>query len=99
MYAKYGLFIIEDHLLSTLVQIYSAGTDTTSCTLYWAFLYMVVHPEVQQAIYQEIEDTIGKQEECCQCSFQLQRFYKQKTCFFTNAIADCVCWYEKRLIL
>jgi len=50
----------ENNLLGTVLQMYLAGTDTSSMSLYWAFLFMTLHPEVQEGIYQEIKDVIGE---------------------------------------
>ncbi|XP_791794.1 cytochrome P450 2C15 [Strongylocentrotus purpuratus] len=36
-----------------------AGTETTSTTLLWAFLFMAGHPEVQEKIVAEINSVIG----------------------------------------
>lgn len=36
------------------------GTVTASTALYWAFLYLVLYPDVQEKIYQEIKKHIGK---------------------------------------
>ena len=41
------------------MQIYVAGTDTTSSVLYWAFLYLVIHPDVQDKLYAEIREHLG----------------------------------------
>ena len=46
-------------MLGTVMQIYVAGTDTTSASTYWAFLFMCLHQDVQEKIYQEIKDVIG----------------------------------------
>lgn len=43
-----------------MVGTYIAGTDTTSESLYWAILYMVLYPDVQERIYTEIKKEIGK---------------------------------------
>ena len=50
---------VEDNMLGTVMQIYVAGTDTTSASTYWAFLFMCLHQDVQEKIYQEIKDVIG----------------------------------------
>ena len=41
------------------MQLYIAGTDTTSSNLYWAFLYVAKYPEIQQRIYEEISEHVG----------------------------------------
>ena len=42
------------------MQLYIAGTDTTSSNLYWAILYVAKYPEIQQKIYEEISEHIGE---------------------------------------
>lgn len=40
--------------------MYVAGTDTTSESLYWAFLYMVMYPDVQERVYDEVHEKLGE---------------------------------------
>ena len=42
------------------MSLYLSGTDTSGSQIYWAFLYMVLYPDVQQQIYQEIKQNVGK---------------------------------------
>lgn len=39
---------------------YTAGTDTTSVSLYWAFLHLLIHQQAQRKIFQEIQQVVGK---------------------------------------
>ena len=58
----YGLnlnLLVDEQLISVLMQIYVAGTDTTSSVLYWAFLYLVIHPDIQDKLYAEIREQLG----------------------------------------
>ncbi|XP_067945567.1 cytochrome P450 2B19-like [Watersipora subatra] len=48
------------NLKTSVMSLYLAGTDTTSSQLYWAFLYMVLYPEIQEKIREEIRDHIGE---------------------------------------
>lgn len=57
---KYISHISEHSLLVTLLDLFMAGADTTSTTLYWAFLYMVLHENVQLKVQQEIDHVLGK---------------------------------------
>ncbi len=40
----------EDNLMYCVVDLFGAGTETTSNTLRWALLFMIKYPEVQGGI-------------------------------------------------
>ncbi|CAG7786193.1 unnamed protein product [Allacma fusca] len=42
------------------------GADTTSTTLYWAFLYMVLYRDVQGKVQIEIDEIIGNETACAE---------------------------------
>ncbi|KAG1698859.1 Cytochrome P450 18a1 [Nymphon striatum] len=49
----------ERQLKSLIVDLFIAGTETTSTTLRWAVVYMLHHPEIQQKIHTEIDEIVG----------------------------------------
>ncbi|XP_067391508.1 cytochrome P450 2J2-like isoform X2 [Emydura macquarii macquarii] len=49
----------EDLLFSTL-DLFFAGTETTSTTIRWALLYMAIYPDVQERVQAEIDRVIGQ---------------------------------------
>jgi len=49
----------QDSLLISLLDLFVAGTETTSSTLLWAFLFMVNYPEIQEKVYREIYSVLG----------------------------------------
>ncbi|XP_078497346.1 cytochrome P450 2D15-like [Lissotriton helveticus] len=49
----------EDNLPFTTVDIFAAGTETTSTTLRWGLLFMLLHPDIQSQVHQEIDQVIG----------------------------------------
>uniref|UniRef100_A0A2C9JDR8 Cytochrome P450 n=1 Tax=Biomphalaria glabrata TaxID=6526 RepID=A0A2C9JDR8_BIOGL len=49
----------ENHLKRNLFDLFLAGTDTTSDTIYWFVLYMLHYPDVQKKIFDEINEHVG----------------------------------------
>ncbi|XP_006974088.1 cytochrome P450 2J4-like isoform X5 [Peromyscus maniculatus bairdii] len=49
----------EENLICSTLDLFFAGTETTSTTLRWALLYMSVDSEVQEKVQAEIDRVIG----------------------------------------
>ncbi|XP_032068922.1 cytochrome P450 2K6-like [Thamnophis elegans] len=49
----------NDNLISVVDNLFIAGMDTTSNTLYWTLLLMMKYPEVQRKVQEEIAKEIG----------------------------------------
>ncbi|XP_067325264.1 cytochrome P450 2D14-like [Anolis sagrei] len=49
----------EQNLIHLLLDIFAAGIETTAATLTWGILFMVLHPEVQKKVHEEIDAKIG----------------------------------------
>jgi len=45
---------------NTLVDLFVAGSETTSTTLNWAILYMLMYPDVQRNVQKELDDVFGR---------------------------------------
>nr|XP_046250389.1 cytochrome P450 2F2-like [Scatophagus argus] len=58
-----GSTFSEDQLCAFLLDLHIAGTDTTSNTLLFAFLYLMNYPQIQERCQQEIDQVLeGKDE-------------------------------------
>ncbi|XP_051891135.1 cytochrome P450 2D26-like isoform X2 [Pristis pectinata] len=52
---------LESKMIGSLISLFAAGTETTSTTLNWGLLFMVLHPDVQSQVHEEIDRVIGKE--------------------------------------
>ncbi|NWW56341.1 CP2DH protein, partial [Ifrita kowaldi] len=50
-----------ENLRLVAADLFTAGTDTSSTTLRWALLYMLLHPEIQSKVQAEIDEVIGRE--------------------------------------
>uniref|UniRef100_H9KX60 Cytochrome P450 2D19 n=1 Tax=Callithrix jacchus TaxID=9483 RepID=H9KX60_CALJA len=50
----------DENLHLVVADLFSAGMVTTSITLAWGLLLMILHPDVQRRVQQEIDDVIGR---------------------------------------
>ncbi|XP_078575696.1 cytochrome P450 2J2-like [Branchiostoma floridae x Branchiostoma japonicum] len=49
----------DPQLVHVVIDLIMAGTDTTSQTLYWILLYMIIYPGMQEQAQEEIYRTFG----------------------------------------
>ncbi|NXK92887.1 CP2DE protein, partial [Formicarius rufipectus] len=50
-----------NNLRLVTADLFGAGSETTSTTLRWALLYMLLHPEIQSKVQAEIDEVIGRE--------------------------------------
>ncbi|KFU99633.1 Cytochrome P450 2D17, partial [Tauraco erythrolophus] len=50
-----------NNLRLVTADLFAAGSETTSTTLRWAILYMLLHPEIQSKVQAEIDKVIGRE--------------------------------------
>ncbi|XP_021039115.1 cytochrome P450 2D26 [Mus caroli] len=51
----------DKNLRIVVIDLFMAGMVTTSTTLSWALLLMILHPDVQRRVHQEIDEVIGQE--------------------------------------
>ncbi|KAL8188155.1 UNVERIFIED_CONTAM: hypothetical protein K2H54_062210 [Gekko kuhli] len=68
----------EVNLVQCIGDVFGAGTETTTTTLYWAFLLMANYPDVQEKVQKEIDEVFG--------SSQLYSYQDRKNVPYTNAV-------------
>ncbi|XP_029110465.1 cytochrome P450 2J2-like [Scleropages formosus] len=49
----------EENLCYCTLDLFAAGTETTSTTLIWGLLYMIKYPEIQEKVQAEIDQVLG----------------------------------------
>ncbi|KAM3864810.1 cytochrome P450 2U1 [Diretmus argenteus] len=50
----------EDYLFYIIGDLFIAGTDTTTNSMLWILLYMVLHPDIQEKVQAEIDEVVGR---------------------------------------
>lgn len=50
----------EEELVTLCSEVINAGTDTSATTVEWAMLHLVDNQKIQQKLYEEIVDLVGK---------------------------------------
>ncbi|XP_042201971.1 cytochrome P450 2D15-like [Callorhinchus milii] len=68
----------EKSLVYTSLDLFVAGTETTSTTLHWGLLFMVLFPDIQKKVQEEIDRVIGTERK--------PALGDQGTMAFTNAV-------------
>nr|XP_057905486.1 cytochrome P450 2K1-like isoform X2 [Doryrhamphus excisus] len=54
----------EDNMVQVVLNLFAAGTDTTSTTLRWALLLMLKYPLIQDRVQEELSRVIGSRQVC-----------------------------------
>ncbi|KAI0210929.1 Cytochrome P450 2J2 [Lamellibrachia satsuma] len=52
--------LTDENIFQVIIDLFLAGTETTSMTIRWALLYFILHPDVQTKCREEIGQVIGQ---------------------------------------
>ncbi|NXN05336.1 CP2J2 protein, partial [Sylvia borin] len=55
----------EENLVHVINDLFLGGSETSSTTLYWGLLYMVVNPDVQAKVQKELDVVLGPSQLIC----------------------------------
>ncbi|XP_028971940.2 cytochrome P450 2F3-like [Esox lucius] len=69
---------IYDNLVSTVLNLFLAGTETTSTTLRYAVMVLIKYPKIQEHMQQEIDTVIGRE--------RVPQMEDKKSLPFTDAV-------------
>ncbi|KGL82604.1 Cytochrome P450 2J6, partial [Tinamus guttatus] len=81
----------EANLTQTVFDLFLAGTETTATTLRWAFLYMVVYPEIQEKVQKELDTVLGPSHIIC--------YEDRKKVPYTNAVIHEIQRYSNIVLI
>ncbi|KAG0714479.1 Cytochrome P450 2J3 [Chionoecetes opilio] len=49
-----------DHLKANILELFLAGSETTSSTLWWAVFFLASNPQAQQTMQEEMDRVVGR---------------------------------------
>uniref|UniRef100_A0A8C5UCQ7 Uncharacterized protein n=1 Tax=Malurus cyaneus samueli TaxID=2593467 RepID=A0A8C5UCQ7_9PASS len=55
----------EENLVYVINDLFLGGSETSSTTLYWGLLYMVVNPHIQEKVQKELDAVLGPSQLIC----------------------------------
>ncbi|KAJ6653648.1 hypothetical protein lerEdw1_008836 [Lerista edwardsae] len=68
----------EDNMIQCIADLFLGGTETSSTTLCWGLLYMVLYPDIQAKVQKEIDAALAPGQMVC--------YEDRKILPFTNAV-------------
>ncbi|KAG8136311.1 hypothetical protein E2320_009266, partial [Naja naja] len=68
----------EKNMVQSIFDLFLGGTETAGTTLYWGLLYMVLYPDIQAKVQQEIDTLLTPGQSVC--------YEDRKKLPYTNAV-------------
>ncbi|XP_067417232.1 cytochrome P450 2J5-like [Emydura macquarii macquarii] len=68
----------EHNMIQVITDLFIAGSDSTTITLYWALLYMMAYPDVQERVQKELDTVLGPS--------RVVQYEDRKSLPYTNAV-------------
>ncbi|NXF65251.1 CP2J2 protein, partial [Ciccaba nigrolineata] len=68
----------EENLVYVINDLFLGGSETSSTTLYWGLLFMVVNPDIQEKVQKELDAVLGPSQLIC--------YEDRKELPYTNAV-------------
>ncbi|KAK1260905.1 Cytochrome P450 77A4 [Acorus gramineus] len=69
-----GRRLDEEELVTLCSEVMNAGTDTSATTLEWAMLHLVMDQAMQERMYEEVVETVGKDGRITEDDVEKMRF-------------------------
>ena len=57
---EHSKFLVDGNMLGSLEDMFTAGYETTSTTLSWAFAFLLNYPQIQAEIQKQIDEVVGE---------------------------------------
>ncbi|KAL9974635.1 hypothetical protein ACROYT_G011695 [Oculina patagonica] len=53
--------LTDEQIIQALMDLFGAGFETSSTTIYWGLAYLVKYPDIQQQLHEELDLVIGRE--------------------------------------
>ncbi|NXD86835.1 CP2J6 protein, partial [Halcyon senegalensis] len=81
----------EENLIQIVFDLFLASIETTSTTLRWALLYMVIYPDIQEKVQKELDAVLGSSHLIC--------YEDRKKLPYTNAVIHEIQRYSSVILI
>ena len=72
----------DEQLVLVCLDLFEAGSETTSTTILWSVLYMALHPKIQKKCQTEVDEKIGARPPTIEVQYLREISYGTPTCTY-----------------